>query len=94
MTATASPVFKGVIGGELHVRLLAVLDGDDVDAVDLAQIQRPHTLTQHPAAHRDAPHLDAVAEGDVVQQIARDQPLADAHGHVGLRVDDLGPETL
>ena len=71
-----------------------MLDGDDVDAVDLAQIQRPHTLAQHPAAHRDAPHLDAVAEGDVVQQIARDQPLADAHGHVGLRVDDLGPETL
>ena len=88
------PFFKGIIGGELHVRLLAVLDGDDVDAVDLAQIQRPHTLAQHPAAHRDAPHLDAVAEGDVVQQIARDQPLADAHGHVGLRVDDLGPETL
>ena len=73
---------------------MAALNGDDVDAVNLAHIQFADGAAQQLAAHGDAAHLDAVIQSDVIQKIARNQPLADAHGHVGLRVNHRGTQVL
>ena len=73
---------------------MVALNGDDVDAVNLAHVQFADGAAQQLAAHGDAAHLDAVIQSDVIQKIARDQPLADAHGHVGLRVNHRGTQAL
>ena len=63
-------VLKGIVSGELNIGLAGMLHRDDIDAVDLAQVKLPHTLTQHFAAHSDAAHLDTVPQCDIVQQVA------------------------
>ena len=73
---------------------MVALNGDDVDAVNLAHVQFADGAAQQLAAHGDAAHLDAVIQGDVIQKIARNQPLANAHGHVGLRVNHRGTQAL
>ena len=62
------PLLKGIVRGKFHIGLVAVLHGDDIDAVDFAHIQLADAFAQHLAAHGNAPHFDAVAQGNVIQQ--------------------------
>ena len=74
--------------------MLFMLHGNDVDAVHAAQVQVLDAVSDQLPRRHNAPHLHVVAQRDVVQHIAVDQPLADAHRHIGLGVNDIRAQLL